>query len=137
MTIQEIRSDGLSAPAGMFSHAMLVSSPDTLLFLSGLTARDLNGDVIGAGDVKLQTTTILDNMGKLLATAGATYDDVLRVTVYITDMCLFDEIHEVRGRYFTPPYPASTMVEVSALARPGMLIEIEAIAAPGHDRHAA
>lgn len=137
MTIQEIRSDELSASAGMFSHAMLVSSADRLLFLSGLTARDMNGDVIGVGDVKLQTETILGNMGKLLAAAGATYDDVLRVTVYITDMGLFDQIHEVRGRYFTPPYPASTMVEVSALARPGMLIEIEAIAAPGHERRGA
>jgi 2-iminobutanoate/2-iminopropanoate deaminase len=137
MTIHEIHSDELSAPAGMFSHAMLVSNAHTLLFLSGLTARDINGDVIGVGDVKFQTETILDNMGKVLAAAGATYDDVLRVTVYITDMSLFDQIHEVRGRYFAPPYPASTMVEVSALARPGMLIEIEAIAAPGQERRGA
>jgi 2-iminobutanoate/2-iminopropanoate deaminase len=116
---------------------MLVSGVHDLLFLSGLTARDVNGDVVGLGSITKQTETILDNMRTLLAAADATFDDVVKVTVFITDMGLFDQIHEVRARYFTPPYPASSMVEVSRLALPGQLIEIEAIAAPGHTRQAA
>jgi 2-iminobutanoate/2-iminopropanoate deaminase len=131
MGIREIRSPDLNRPLGVFSQAIEVDAPARLLFISGLTARDPEGNVIGAGDIKLQTETILENMRTLLEQAGGTFADVVKVTVFITDMEQFDEIHEVRRRYFTPPYPASSMVEVSRLVSPEHLIEIEAIAAVG------
>ena len=99
-----------------------------MLFLSGITSRNPDGSVFGAGDITAQTERCLDNISALLQEAGATLDDVVSVTVYVRDMGHFEMIHGVRRRYFTRPLPSSTMVEVSALALPEMLIEITAIA---------
>ena len=70
----------------------------------------------------------MDNEGNVVGEAGGGMDDIVKVTVFIMDMGLYDEIHEVRRRYFEEPYPASSMVEVSALIDPRLLIEIEAVA---------
>lgn len=67
----------------------------------------------------------------ILKEAGGDLDDVVKVTVFLRNMAHFKEVHEARGRYFRPPYPASSMVEVSRLVEPGHLIEIEAIAVLG------
>ena len=131
MPITEVRSDDLNRPLGRFSQAMKCSATGELLFVSGLTSRDQDGNVIGEGDIKLQTETILKNMQRLLEQAGGRMSDIVKVTVFIRDMDQFDEIHEVRARYFELPYPASSMVEVSRLVSPEHLIEIEAVAALG------
>jgi 2-iminobutanoate/2-iminopropanoate deaminase len=128
-----IHTDTLAKPAGVFSQATVASiTPNTgrLVFVSGLTARDpATGATVGVGDVRAQTRTILDAMTRVLAEASGTLDDVTRVTVYVTDIERdFAAIHEVRAQYFRAPLPASTMVEVSRLVSPDMLIEIEAIA---------
>lgn len=131
MAITEVRSADLNRPLGVFSQAIKCEASGELLFISGLTSRDEDGKVVGEGDIKLQTETILDNMQKLLAAAGGSFSDIVKVTVFIRDMELFDQIHEVRRRYFSEPYPASSMVEVSRLVSPEHLIEIEAVAAIG------
>lgn len=131
MPITEVRSDDLNRPLGRFSQAMRCSTQGELLFISGLTARDSDGNVIGAGDIKRQTEVILENMKRLVEQAGGRLADIVKVTVFIRDMEQFDEIHEVRARYFSEPYPASSMVEVSRLVSPEHLIEIEAVAAIG------
>ena len=64
----------------------------------------------------------------VLEAAGGSLDDVVKVTVFITDMADYDRIHEVRRRFFREPYPASSMVEVSALIDPRLLVEVEAVA---------
>jgi 2-iminobutanoate/2-iminopropanoate deaminase len=128
MTKREMRSERLSAPSGVFSQGIEVPMQGRMLFLSGMTSRNLDGSVFGVGDVAAQTERCLDNIGVLLEEAGATMDDVVSITVYVRDMGDFEVIHEVRRRYFAPPLPSSTMVEVSALALPEMLIEITAIA---------
>ena len=134
MPIEEVRNADLNRPLGVFSQAVRCEASGTLLFISGLTARDPDGNVVGAGDIKFQTETILENMRKLLAVAGGSMADIVKVTVFIRDMELFDQIHEVRRRYFSEPYPASSMVEVSRLVSPEHLIEIEAVAAIGQGR---
>ena len=128
-----IHTDDLAPPAGVFSQATEVTiTPDAgrIVFVSGLTARDpATGATVGVGDVRAQTRAILDALTRVLARAGGTLDDVTRVTVYVTDIERdFAAIHEIRGQYFQPPLPASTMVQVSRLVSPDMLIEIEAIA---------
>lgn len=128
MSKRELKSDRLSEPAGVFSQGIEVPLEGSLLFLSGLTSRNRDGSVVGAGDITAQTERCLDNLTTLLEEAGAGLDDVVAVTIYVRDMGHFDAIHEVRRRYFNPPFPSSTMVEVSALALPEMLIEITAIA---------
>lgn len=127
--IDEVSSRDVAPPIGAYSNAMRVRGAPDLLFLSGLVALDADGAVVGAGDISRQTEVVLDSMTALVEAAGGSLADVVKVTLYITDMGLFDAIHEVRRRYFTPPYPASTMVEVSALVDPRLLIEIEAVAA--------
>ena len=89
---------------------------------------DAGGDVVGEGDAKAQTEKVLENVSLVLQEAGGTLDDVVKVTVFITDMAMYDEVHEVRRRFFGEPYPASSMVEVSALIDPQLLVEVEAVA---------
>ena len=89
---------------------------------------DADGNVVGEGDIKLQTETVLEHIKTVVEEVGGSMEDIVKVTVFITDMGLYDEIHEVRRRYFEEPFPASSMVEVSALIDPRLLIEIEAVA---------
>ena len=122
-----ITSEDLGKPLGVYSHAVRVEG-DELLFISGITARDKNGNIVGKGDMKLQTQQVLENMKTILSLAGATFDNVVKVTVFVTDLSRFKDIHEVRAKYFKKDYPASTLVQVSRLVHEDMLIEIEAIA---------
>ena len=128
MPKQELRNKNLNAPLGVFSQATKIEASGTLVFVSGLTSRDPDGNVVGVGDITKQTEVILDHMQAVLEDAGGTLDDVCKVTVYIRDMNDFAAIHAVRRQYFKAPLPASTMVEVSRLVSPELLIEIEAIA---------
>ena len=124
----EIRTSKLSQPLGVFSQAIKVWGPGSFVFVSGLTSRAPDGSVIGVGDIKVQTETILKNLSTILAEAGGSLEHVVKVGVFIRDMNHFKETHEVRRRYFKEPYPASTMVEVSRMVSPEHLIEIEATA---------
>jgi 2-iminobutanoate/2-iminopropanoate deaminase len=112
-------SSGVEAPVG------------STVFVSGQVAMDTEGNVVGEGDIRSQTETVLEHVKTVVEAAGGGMDDIVKVTVFITDMGLYDEIHEVRRRYFEEPYPASSMVEVSALIDPRLLIEIEAVAVIG------
>ena len=112
-------SSGVEAPAGR------------TVYVSGQVSMDAEGNLVGEGDIKRQSETVLEHVKTVVEEAGGGMDDIVKVTVFITDMGLYDEIHEVRKRYFEEPYPASSMVEVSALIDPGLLIEIEAVAVIG------
>ncbi len=125
-----ITAEGLSKPLGIYSQAVKAEG-NRLLFISGTTARDKDGNIVGKGDMKAQTRQVLENMKKILNAAGATFDNIVKVTVFITDMRRFSEIHEVRAQYFKKDFPASTLVQVSALASPDLMIEIEAVAVLG------
>jgi 2-iminobutanoate/2-iminopropanoate deaminase len=122
-----ITADNLSKPLGIYSHAVKVKG-NQLLFISGMTARDLQGNLVGKGDMKRQTQQILENIKVILDRVGATFDNIVKVTIFITDMSHFKEIHEVRAKYFKKDFPASTLVQVSRLVDEDMLIEIEALA---------
>jgi 2-iminobutanoate/2-iminopropanoate deaminase len=97
-------SAGVEAPAGR------------TVYVSGQVSMDAAGNVVGEGDIRRQTETVLEHVKTVVEEAGGGMDDVVKVTVFITDMGLYDEIHEVRRRYFGEPYPASSMVEVEAVA---------------------
>jgi 2-iminobutanoate/2-iminopropanoate deaminase len=126
---EEVRSPKLNKPLGVFAQANKVTTSDgTIVFVSGLTSRAPDGSVVGVGDITKQTETVLTNLQHVLAEAGGTLDHVVKVTVYIRNMEDFKKIHAVRERFFKPPYPASTMVEVSKLVDAELLIEIEAVA---------
>lgn len=129
MARTQISSPSLPAPmrGGAFSSGVEAPAGRTI-YVSGQVAFDTEGKVVGERDVKLQTETVLEHVKTVVEEAGGGMEDIVKVTVFITDMGLYDEIHEVRRRYFEEPYPASSMVEVSALIDPRLLIEIEAVA---------
>jgi 2-iminobutanoate/2-iminopropanoate deaminase len=126
---REIRSPSLPAPMRGGAYSSGVEAPaGRTVYVSGQVSLDAEGNVVGEGDVRLQTETVLEHVKTVLEETGGGMGDIVKVTVFITDMGLYDEIHEVRRRYFEEPYPASSMVEVSALIDPRLLIEIEAVA---------
>lgn len=119
--------ESLSKPRGVWSTAITVQ-PGKLLFVSGLLSKDVNGDIVGVGDMAAQTEQVLKNLEVALASAGGKMADIVRVDVYVRDISKFEEIHAVRRRYFPIDPPTSTMVEVSRLTDDRCLIEITAIA---------
>ncbi|HKF74442.1 MAG TPA: RidA family protein [Stellaceae bacterium] len=122
---QEFRVKGLNEPVSHYTDAVRWGD---LLFISGLAPLDEAGRLVGGDDVAAQTRQIFRNMAKILEAASAGFEDVLRVTVYLTDITDRPKINPVRQEFFGATRPASTLVEVSALAVPGMRVEIEAIA---------
>ncbi len=99
-----------------------------LLFISGLTAVDDDGNLVGAGDIVAQTRYIYRRMGEILAAAGAGFGDVVKTTDYITTTENYRATADVRREVFGDRFPAATGVIVAGLLRPGALIEIDAIA---------
>lgn len=99
-----------------------------LIFVSGQAAIDQNGQAVGAGDFDAQAEQTFANLERVLAAGGSSLENVVKVTIFLTDMANFPKIVELRGKWFTAPYPADTIVEVTALALPELMIEIEAVA---------
>jgi 2-iminobutanoate/2-iminopropanoate deaminase len=99
-----------------------------LLFVSGQAAIDEHGQLVGVGDFDDQAEQTFRNLERVLEAGGSSLANVVKVTIFLRDMANFPRIVELRGAWFTPPYPADTIVEVSSLALPELLIEIEAIA---------
>lgn len=102
-----------------------------LLFLSGQAAIDGNGAIVGEGDFEAQLAQTFANIDRVMVAGGGRRDRIVKVTIYLTDMANFPAMVEARKRYFTPPWPADTIVEVQALALPGLLVEIDVIALAG------
>jgi 2-iminobutanoate/2-iminopropanoate deaminase len=128
MPKQQIVSDRIGRPSGHFSQATVIEARGRLVFISGMTARCVDGTVAGVGDVSAQTRQVCENLKAAVEAAGGTMDDICRVDVYVRNMEHFDAIHKVRREYFGMPAPASTMVEVCKMTSPDYLIEMSAIA---------
>jgi reactive intermediate/imine deaminase len=100
-----------------------------LVFVSGQAAIGENGELVGVGDFDAQAEQAFRNLEHVLEAAGSGLDRIVKVTIFLTDMSNFPKIVDLRGRWFSRPYPADTIVEVTSLALPELEIEIEAIAA--------
>jgi reactive intermediate/imine deaminase len=122
---KEIRVPELAEPISHYTDAVRAGD---LLFVSGFLAVDGEGNLVGGDDVVAQARQVLANLGVVLHTAGASFADVVKVTVYVTDIADRVRINPVRQEVFGDARPASTLVEVSALALPGAKLEIEAVA---------
>ena len=120
---REFRVAGLSEPLSHYTDAV---SWGDMLFVSGVAPLDGEGHLVG-DDAAAQTRQIFENMKRIIDAAGAGFRDVLRVTVYLTDVDDRKAINPVRQEYFGDARPASTLIEVSALAIPGIKVEIEAV----------
>ena len=122
---EEIRVSGLPKPIGHYTDAVRVGD---LLFVSGCVPVDAEGHLVGGDDVVAQARQTFENVGAVLEAGGSSFADVAKVTVFLTDVDDRPKINPVRQEFFGRTRPASTLVEVGALAIPGAKIEVEAVA---------
>ncbi|WP_213450335.1 RidA family protein [Rhizomonospora bruguierae] len=121
------------APVGPFAHVARVDlGAGALLLLAGQIAVDDSGDLVAPGDMTAQAERVFDLISSILAAHGGTLADVLHIRTFLTDLADLPAYGAVRRRLFPTDPPASTTVEVSALFRPGAVLEVEVTAAvPG------
>ena len=123
---EEFRVEGLAEPLSHYTDAVRYGD---LLFVSGVAPLDEKSRLVGNGDVVAQARQVFVNLKKVLGAAGTSFDKVLKVTVYLTDVADRTKINPVRQEFFGSARPASTLIGVNELAVPGMKVEIEAVVA--------
>jgi 2-iminobutanoate/2-iminopropanoate deaminase len=99
-----------------------------LIFMSGQASINSSGDLVGIGDFDAQAEQTFQNIKAVLEAAGSDMSRIVKVVIYMTDITLFPKVIELREKWFTAPYPADTIVEVSSLALPELMIEIDVTA---------
>lgn len=118
-----------AAPRAIGAYSQAVRAGDCL-YMSGQIPLSPETMEIVPGDVRAQITQVFENLKAVAAAAGASLDDAVKLTVYLTDLADFPAVNELMGRYFSEPYPARATIQVSALPR-GSLVEVDAILALG------
>lgn len=113
-----------------FGYSRAIRAGD-LVFVSGTTATDEGGELVGPDDPEAQAHFIIEKIGRALAAVGAALDDVVRTRVYLTRADDWEAVGRAHGHYFSQTRPANTLVEVSALVGDGYLVEIDADAVVG------
>jgi len=122
---KEFRVEGLAPPISHYCDAVQFGD---LLYIAGIPPTDAGGKVVGGDDVAAQARQVFRNMKLVLDAAGASFADILKVTVYLLDVNDRGKINPVRQEFFGSARPASTLIGVRELAIPGMKVEIEAVA---------
>jgi enamine deaminase RidA (YjgF/YER057c/UK114 family) len=124
-------------PLGLFQRALgghvlyshvVAAEGQSLVFISGQLARDANGNIVGPRDMRRQIEQVGENLRVALESVGASLDDLVKTTTFVTDIDEFFRHVEVRHRYLGKSLPASTTVEVRRLSHPDLMVEIEAVA---------
>jgi reactive intermediate/imine deaminase len=124
--MKHINPPSLSRPRG-YTHVVEVSAGRTI-YVSGQVALDAEGRLVGKNDVAAQTRQVFDNLTAALAASGAGLDAVVKITVFMTDVSEVQVFRDIRDTYFGGSPPASSLVQVSRLVLPELLVEVEAIA---------
>ena len=126
MNIEQIETDPDPYAPYLLSQAIRIGD---LILVSGQVGIDDAGELVSLDDFETQADQAFRNLGRVLEAAGSGLDRVAKVTIFLTDMAAnFPKVVELRRRWFTPPYPADTIVQVQSLYRPEVMLEIEAIA---------
>lgn len=127
MTRKVIQPDSLKDPRPRYSQG-IVTDGGRLLFIAGQTAADRDGNVVGKGDAEKQVEQVFANLDAVLKAAGATFDNLVMTTTYLTDIKHREAYNKVRLKYYVNSQPTSTLVVVKALGGEDFLIEIDGIA---------
>ncbi len=129
MRTTRLNPDTVAPPIGSYSHGVRVETSEVVwIYVSGQVALDAEGTLVGAGDMRGQTEQVFENLRAILEANGATFDDVVKITTYVTTLDDLGGMREVRGRYLRSEFPASTAVQVAALVLPDALIEVDVVA---------
>ncbi|MFC4033410.1 RidA family protein [Streptomyces polygonati] len=124
--LEHIPSDGI-VPGNRYSH--VVAGEGRVVAISGQVALDGRGNVVGKGDAAAQARQVFENLKRCLAAGDATFAEVAKLTIYVTDVAFLPEVWRVRDTYIDPELPpASTAVQVVALYRPEFMVQVEALA---------
>lgn len=127
MTIQRLPTPEGVAPSPAYTH--VVTGAGRLVAVSGQIATDADGALVGAGDPEAQARQVFENLRRCLASAGATFDDVVKLTWFVTDITLMPLFRAVRTEYIGDDrLPAASAMQVAALIRPELVLEVEALA---------
>jgi reactive intermediate/imine deaminase len=124
--VQYLNPPALSAPTG-YTHVVQVHGGRTI-YIAGQVAFDKSGNVVGKGDFAAQATQVFENLKSALAAGGATFDNLVKVTTFVTDLSQMQTLRSIRAKYYGKNPPASTLVQITKLASDDLMIEIEAIA---------
>ncbi|KAA6120830.1 YjgF family translation initiation inhibitor [Cupriavidus sp. H18C1] len=125
MLLEQVRTNPDPYAPFLLSQGIRVGN---LVFISGQAAIGDDGNIVGRGDFDKQAEQAFRNLRRALEAAGSSLDRVAKVTIFLKSMDNFGKIVELRRKWFSAPYPADTIVEISSLYSPEALIEIEAIA---------
>ncbi len=120
-----INSGNAPAPIGPYNQAVLV---ENTLYISGQIAMDANTGSLELSTIKAETKKVMDNLGAILNEIGADYSNIVKCSIFVSDINNFDQINEVYAHYFSDNFPARELVEVSCLPK-NVNVEISAIAA--------
>jgi len=112
-----------------YTQVVTVSGSGRQVFVAGQLARDPDGNCVGKGDMRAQIQQVGENIKTCLAAAGASLADIVKTNTYVTDFDEFQKHGDMRLRYFGPATPTSTTVQISRLANPDAMVEIEVVAA--------
>jgi len=112
-----------------YSHVVTVTGPGKTIYIAGQLARDIEGNIVGPGDMRAQLEQTFKNLDACLKAAGATWADVVKTNTFVTDYEAFSKHREVRMRYLGVATPTSTTIQISRLAQPEAMVEIELVAA--------
>ena len=128
MQRSKIAPSNFTPTMGAYSHGYTVDVGDArFVFVTGQIALDEKGEVV-SDDVEEQTRFVYDRIGRILSEAGASFADVVKVQLFLTDISDFGKVSPIRNEFFAESEPVSTLVEVSSLVHPGCKIEIEVVA---------
>src|SRR3954453_4206037 len=111
-----------------YSHVVTVTGPAKTIYIAGQLARDGEGNIVGKGDMRAQLEQTFKNLDACLKAAGATWADVVKSNTFVTDYAEFSKCSDVRMRYFGVASPTSTTIQISGLAQPEAMVEIELVA---------
>lgn len=125
MTIRRVSAEGVTEPPPeTWSNCLVVGDQ---VFIAGMTARSADFDTVGESGEYEQAKVILNKIKTLMEEAGGGMEDVVKVNIFVTDITRREQVWRARREFFSDDFPVSTLVEVSALALPEMVVEIEAV----------
>jgi len=134
MPIDSFDPDSVWKPFGAFSQAV-VQGAGKIVHLKGQVSLDKEGKIVGEGNIESQVEKALDNIKSILSEFGGRMEDIYSLTHHVTNIEEFMKTGHIRTRYFKPPYPVTTTVEVSRLYHPDLLVEITGSAEIPLDRY--